>query len=49
MGNVAKLKNPVQTAGETPPNEHPEHDGNFIVDNDRQGLLAHILAIPQGD
>ena len=49
MGNVAKLKNPVQTAGETPPIEVPELDGNFIVDHDRQGLLAHILAIPQGD
>ena len=49
MGNVSTLKNPVSTQGETPEIPVPELDGNFIVDHDRQGLLAHILEIPDGD
>ena len=49
MGNVSTLKNTVSTRGETPEIPVPTLDGNFIVDHDRQGLLAHILEIPDGD
>ena len=47
--NVAKMTNRLNTAGETPPIEVPNLDKDYVVDHDRQGLLAHILSIPEGD